>query len=92
MAEEKSIGEKIVDLLCDGKTTKQIEAELGISHYALEDRLRKLQREVWLPNNKHVYRARKADILANVEKWKKYRDQVQELRKQFLDSLSRFEF
>ena len=91
MGEEKSTGEKIVELLCSGMTAKQIETELGISHHTLEERLRPVRVGAGLPYAKREYKARKNDILANVAKWDKHRKRMQELEQQFRASLVQFD-
>jgi transposase len=92
MEEEKSTGEKIVEMLCDGKTIKQIEAELEISHRTLENLLREVRYGAGLPYEKRTYKARKDDILANLEKWKEHRKRLRKIEQQFRASLVYFDF
>lgn len=88
----KTTGEMIVEMLCDGKTVKQIEAELEISHHTLEERLRVVQSDAGLPRDKRTYKARKVDILENIKKWNEYKKQKNELKQRFRASLVDFDF
>jgi len=89
---EKTKGERIVEMLCDGKTIKQIEAELEISHHTLEEYLRRVRQGAGLPYEKRTYKARKADILANVAKWKAHKKRLLEIEQEYRASLVSFDF
>lgn len=92
MTDTKSTGEKIVEMLCDGKTIKQIEAGLEISHHTLEDLLRRVRQGAGLPYEKRTYKARKDDILANVAKWKEHKKRLLEIEQEYRASLIPFDF
>jgi len=92
MNNENGMDEKIVEMLCDGITLKEIETALGISRHTLEERLRRVRRGAGLPYEKRTYKARKVDILANVEKWKAHRQRMREIEQEYRASLVPFDF
>ena len=88
----KTTGEKIAEMLCDGFTVKDIESTLNISHSTLEGRLRRLRLEAGLPYDKRAYKARKNDILANLDKWSAHKKQIAEIVKAYRETLVDFDF
>ena len=87
-----SKGERIVEMLCDGMTIKQITLHLEISSHQLEEMLRKVRMGAHLPYEKRTYKARKDDILANIKKWKAYKIKLIEMEKEYRASLVPFDF
>lgn len=90
--EEKTTGEKIAEMLCDGMTIKQIETALEISHSTLEDRLRRVRHGAGLPYEKRTYKARKADILTNLAKWNAHKKRLLVIEQEYRASLVHFDF
>lgn len=90
--EHKTTGEGIVELLCDGKTVKQIKSDLELTNYEFERALSLITREALLHLPKREYPARKADVLANVALWRAYRIRREEDKQAYLASLIKFPF
>lgn len=90
MNDWKSTGEKIMEMLCDGKKLKEIQDELKISKYTLEDKFDKIRIKAGLPRKKSIYKVRKADILANIEKWNAHCRRMENIRREYYASLVRF--
>ena len=85
-------GELIVEMLCEGKTIKQIMEELDITKHQFDESFRKMR--VWanLPYDKRAYKARKEDILSNVRKMKEHNKFIDKLKEEYRKSLIQFDF
>jgi len=90
--EEKPISEQIVEMLCEGDRVVDIYKKLGIAPHVVNEALKPLLQGARLPYDKRTYKARKEDILSNVEKYKAYTKHLAELRKEYLQSLIKFDF
>ena len=91
METEKSKGERIVEMLCDGKTPKEIRETLGITNHYFEERLKPFRYGAGLPYEKRTYKARKTDILENVSKWKAHKLKLAEIEAEYRASLVHFD-
>lgn len=78
---------KIVDMMCDGYSYKEIEKELGISHNTLERRLSSFRHEALLPYNKASFPRLRDHIMSNMRKWADYQAAQHELHSQYHSSL-----
>jgi hypothetical protein len=92
MSEIKSKGEIIVEMLCDGKSLKKIMAELEIPYTRIDVLMRNVRDGAGLPYDKRFYKARKNDILANIEKWKEHRKRLKEIEQEYRATLVDFDF
>ena len=88
----KSTGEKIVEMLCDGIALKEIRETLGITTHHLDDQLQKVRYGAYLPYKKSTYKARSADILSNLEKWRENKKRLLEIDQEYRASLIDFDF
>jgi hypothetical protein len=89
---EKSTGELIVEMICSGRTSKEIEADLDITTNTLKVLFEKIRRNAGLPWDKRTYKARKDDIFKNIEKWKAYKLEADKAEKTYRSSLIQFDF
>lgn len=91
-SDTKSLGEQIVEMLCDGMDDNQIKEALGIeTNDRLAYLLHRMQSRAALPIRKDIYKDRKADILGNVEKWKSRCDKINKIEEEYMASLARFD-
>lgn len=93
MSEEtKPYDEQIVDLLCEGRSVKQIIADLGITSNMLDNYFYYIRTKACLPTDKRTYKARKSDIQRNVALWNAYRFRQEAAHEAYLKSLTTFDF
>ena len=95
MSEPRRLGEKVVEMLCDGKSMVEIFEELQPEHYLrskhqLEKSFEIMRRRAGLPLTKRAYKENKADILANVDAWNKHQKRMADLESEFRKSLVSF--
>lgn len=91
MERHKSKGELIVEMLCDGIPQTFIREELGLTQHQFDERWKRLMYDALLPLDRRTYRARKAEILENVAKWRAYIDECEMRRQEYLSSLHQFD-
>lgn len=90
MRDDKTKGEKIVELLCEGLNQRQTAEELGITIRDFQKHLDYIRRKALLPWRTKVYKAHKDDIAKNIEKWKEYCIHAEEMHKAYIQSLTKF--
>lgn len=88
----KTKGELIVEMLCDGVPKKTIKEELNLTEHYFKERLNVVRREARLPYDTRTYKARKDDVLSNVEKWNAHKVKLEEMKNTYLASLVEFDF
>lgn len=87
----KTKGEQIVEMLCEGKSIKQITIALDISPSSLEVFLEKIRHSAMLPKDKRKYRLHKEEILSNVAKFNAYTLKIQEIKNDYFNTLTKFD-
>jgi hypothetical protein len=87
----KDVDETIVEMLCDGRTKKEIRETLGLLPFDIQRNLGRLRRVAGLPRDVRTYKARRSDILGNLEKYKAYKERERQLYGLYRDSLVRFD-
>lgn len=88
----KDTEESIVEMLCEGARVSTILKELGIRPHELEKRLNRVRFQAGLPWDKRTYKARKEDILFNLQLYLEYQQKWQELRDDYRSRLIKFDF
>lgn len=82
----------VVQMLCNGMSTKDISSKLGAPEATINSALKSLTQKAALPAARKTFQACPELVLGNVSLYQKYLHDAEVLRENYQESLHRFKF